>query len=398
MRMRRPRSQRAVSRPFPECERYVNAAASQVSPGGGGLPSLAHHGTPAGLRPAHGRGARGPVDPALVHRRARPAQVLRHLARPSWRAPSTRACASTARPSTASAACRRATCSPGPTRTPSSCSRGPTPTAPRPACSATSTNLDGTPVRGRPPPGAAPQPRPGPRAGLHVLRRPRDGVLLLRRRRPVARRRSRSTRRRTSTSPPPTSPATCASARSTRSRRWASRSSTASTRTPRASTRSTCATPTPSPMADNVMTFRLVVREIALERGVHATFMPKPLAGVQGSGMHTHFSLFEGDTNAFHDPGDEYGLSKVGRGFIAGLLPTPARSPPSPTSGELLQAARRRLRGAGLRLVGPQQPLGARQRAADQGGQGRRRPASSTGRPTRPATRTSPSRWCWPPA
>jgi glutamine synthetase len=73
-------------------------------------------------------------------------------------------------------------------------------------------------------------------------------------------------------------------------------------------------------MADNVMTFRLVVKEIALEAGVHATFMPKPLGGVQGSGMHTHFSLFEGDVNAFHDPGDQYGLSKVGRGFIAGLL------------------------------------------------------------------------------
>jgi len=73
-------------------------------------------------------------------------------------------------------------------------------------------------------------------------------------------------------------------------------------------------------MADNVMTFRLVVREIALERGQYATFMPKPLAGVQGSGMHTHVSLFEGDTNAFHDPGDEYGLSTVARSFIAGLL------------------------------------------------------------------------------
>ncbi len=73
-------------------------------------------------------------------------------------------------------------------------------------------------------------------------------------------------------------------------------------------------------MADNVMTFRLVVREIALERGAYATFMPKPLAGVQGSGMHTHLSLFEGDVNAFHDPGDEYRLSKVGRSFIAGLL------------------------------------------------------------------------------
>jgi glutamine synthetase len=73
-------------------------------------------------------------------------------------------------------------------------------------------------------------------------------------------------------------------------------------------------------MADNVMTFRLVVRQIALANGVHATFMPKPMEHVQGSGMHTHFSLFEGDTNAFHDPGDEHGLSKVGRNFIAGLL------------------------------------------------------------------------------
>jgi glutamine synthetase len=73
-------------------------------------------------------------------------------------------------------------------------------------------------------------------------------------------------------------------------------------------------------MADNVMTCRLVVRETALERGVYATFMPKPLPGVQGSGMHTHVSLFEGDTNAFYDADEEFGLSKAGRGFIAGLL------------------------------------------------------------------------------
>ncbi|MFP5318715.1 MAG: type I glutamate--ammonia ligase [Acidimicrobiia bacterium] len=73
-------------------------------------------------------------------------------------------------------------------------------------------------------------------------------------------------------------------------------------------------------MADNVMTFKLVVKEIALERGVHATFMPKPLAGVQGSGMHTHFSLFEGDENAFYDADDEYHLSDLAKGFIAGLL------------------------------------------------------------------------------
>ena len=57
-----------------------------------------------------------------------------------------------------------------------------------------------------------------------------------------------------------------------------------------------------------------------MERGVHATFMPKPLAGQQGSGMHTHMSLFEGDANAFADPGDAYGLSPVAKGFIAGLL------------------------------------------------------------------------------
>jgi glutamine synthetase len=73
-------------------------------------------------------------------------------------------------------------------------------------------------------------------------------------------------------------------------------------------------------MADNVMTFRLITKEVASDAGVHATFMPKPIAGAFGSGMHTHLSLFEGDVNAFHDPGDEYGLSKVAKSFIAGLL------------------------------------------------------------------------------
>jgi glutamine synthetase len=73
-------------------------------------------------------------------------------------------------------------------------------------------------------------------------------------------------------------------------------------------------------MADNIMTMRLVVRKVAMEAGVYATFMPKPLNGVQGSGMHTHLSLFEGENNAFHDPDAEYGLSKVAQCFIAGLL------------------------------------------------------------------------------
>jgi glutamine synthetase len=73
-------------------------------------------------------------------------------------------------------------------------------------------------------------------------------------------------------------------------------------------------------MADTVMTVRLVVKEMARQQGVHASFMPKPLAGVQGSGMHTHMSLFSGDTNAFADPGRPHGLSAVAEGFIAGLL------------------------------------------------------------------------------
>jgi glutamine synthetase len=72
--------------------------------------------------------------------------------------------------------------------------------------------------------------------------------------------------------------------------------------------------------ADNIMTFRTVVKEVAIEQGVYATFMPKPLSGQPGSGMHTHMSLFEGDMNAFYEEGGQYQLSKVGRQFIAGLL------------------------------------------------------------------------------
>ncbi|MFZ1490510.1 MAG: glutamine synthetase family protein [Ilumatobacteraceae bacterium] len=73
-------------------------------------------------------------------------------------------------------------------------------------------------------------------------------------------------------------------------------------------------------MADSVMTFRLVVKEVAAQQGVHATFMPKPLEGVQGSGMHVHLSLFDGAENAFYDASDAYDLSKVAKSFMAGLL------------------------------------------------------------------------------
>jgi glutamine synthetase len=73
-------------------------------------------------------------------------------------------------------------------------------------------------------------------------------------------------------------------------------------------------------MADNIMTFRTVIKEVAIEQGVYATFMPKPFSQHPGSGMHTHMSLFEGDTNAFFEAGSQYHLSKTAKHFIAGLL------------------------------------------------------------------------------
>jgi glutamine synthetase len=73
-------------------------------------------------------------------------------------------------------------------------------------------------------------------------------------------------------------------------------------------------------MADNTMTYRITVKEVALAHGYYATFMPKPLFGENGSGMHTHQSLFRGETNAFFDADDEYFLSDTAKAFIAGQL------------------------------------------------------------------------------
>ncbi|MCQ9366669.1 glutamine synthetase family protein [Brevibacterium sp. 50QC2O2] len=73
-------------------------------------------------------------------------------------------------------------------------------------------------------------------------------------------------------------------------------------------------------MADNVMTFRAMVKEVAAAQGVYASFMPKPLADQPGNGMHTHVSLFEGEENAFYSPSGDYQLSTTGRQFVAGLL------------------------------------------------------------------------------
>jgi len=72
--------------------------------------------------------------------------------------------------------------------------------------------------------------------------------------------------------------------------------------------------------SDNLMTFRLVMQEVALEQGMFATFMPKPFTDHPGSGMHTHLSLFEGDRNVFYEAGAPLQLSRIGRAFIAGLL------------------------------------------------------------------------------
>jgi len=73
-------------------------------------------------------------------------------------------------------------------------------------------------------------------------------------------------------------------------------------------------------MADAAMTYRLTVKEMAMQHGVYATFMPKPIFGENGSGMHVHQSLFGEGGNAFFDGGDKYYLSKAGKSYIAGLL------------------------------------------------------------------------------
>ncbi len=73
-------------------------------------------------------------------------------------------------------------------------------------------------------------------------------------------------------------------------------------------------------MADSVMTFRMIVKELAAMHNVHATFMPKPLEGVQGSGMHLHLSLFKGENNAFYSADDPNFLSADAKAFMAGLL------------------------------------------------------------------------------
>jgi len=142
--------------------------------------------------------------------------------------------------------------------------------------------------------------------------------------------------------------------------------------------------------ADNVATFRAVVRAIASEHDLHATFMPKPIARINGSGMHTHFSLFQDGENAFHDDDDEFNLSEVAKQFTAGIL----------DHAEALSAITNPTVNSYKRLVpGYEAPVyvawsdrtTARRSSASRP-RGRPRPrASKHASPTRRVTRTSPS-------
>ena len=124
-------------------------------------------------------------------------------------------------------------------------------------------------------------------------------------------------------------------------------------------------------MADQTVTYRLIVKEVAAKNGVYATFMPKPLFGENGSGMHTHMSLFKDGRNQFFDGSDQYNLSPAGKQFIAGPAASRARALGRVRAvGELVQAARAGLRGAGVRRLVAAQPLGADPHPALQAGLG----------------------------
>ena len=147
--------------------------------------------------------------------------------------------------------------------------------------------------------------------------------------------------------------------------------------------------------ADNIMTFRTVIKEVALEQGVFASFMPKPFADHPGSGMHTHMSLFEGDSNAFYEAGAPYQLSKVGRQFIAGLLRHGAEI--TAVTNQWVNSYKR-LWGGGEApahvCLGPQQPLARWSGCRCTSRARARAPGSRSARSTRPATPTSRSRCC----
>ncbi len=149
-------------------------------------------------------------------------------------------------------------------------------------------------------------------------------------------------------------------------------------------------------MADNVMAYRLTVKEVAQEFGIYATFMPKPVAGVNGSGMHTHQSLFEGDRNAFFDAADEYHLSKTAKSYIAGLLDHAPEI--TLVTNQWVNCYKRLVPGyeAPVYVCWARRNRSALVRVPmyKPGKEGATR-IEYRSRPIRPATRTWPSRRCW---
>ncbi len=180
----------------------------------------------------------------------------------------------------------------------------------------------GEPFVGRPALRAAPAGGAGEEARLRRQHGPGARVLPLpSRRERQDRAAARTTWPATSTSRP-TSPRRSARTWWTPSRHSGSRSRPPTTRSPSASTRSTSSTATRCATADNALTFKFTLKAIAQLHGLYATFMPKPIFGINGSGMHTHQSLYsiEEGRNAFADPGNKYGLSDLARSYMAGIL------------------------------------------------------------------------------
>ena len=152
---------------------------------------------------------------------------------------------------------------------------------------------------------------------------------------------------------------TSAARRSRCSRRWASRWSSATTRAARASRRSTCGTPTRCRTADNIMTFRTVIREVALSQGIWATFMPKPFTSHPGSGMHTHVVALRGrPATPSSRPARSTSCPRPAGSSSPASSRTPARS--ACVTNQWVNSYKRmigRRRGPVVHLLGPQQPL-----------------------------------------
>ena len=238
-----------------------------------------------------------------------------------------------------------------------------------------------------------------PRRASPSTRTPRSSSTSSRTPRSPASSRCRWTAAATSTTPRSRWAPTSAARRSRCSRRWASRSSSATTRAARASRRSTCGTPTRSRTADNIMTFRTVIREVALSQGIWATFMPKPFTDAPRL-RHAHPRLAV--------RGRPQRVLRGRRGVPA-LQDRPAVHRRHPQArprdqrghqpvGEQLQADDVRRRGAVVHLLGPQQPLGDDPGPDVQAATRASRPASSCAPSTPPATPTWRSPSCWPPA